>query len=388
MEENLWSALVLSLPENGRPSESAAISILKNMHATFRLLHGPIRRYIQTYGLPKLVDLLEDFIPTFVDTVDYGLQLPGGSTALFTLIQGFHYGPLERGTYMSVDYFHQRLQDTFPAIRYSCMLYQAHLITCGLALDDMKSLYNYLVAYNGIVRTTKLNHAPFGRIPTAASHVGGGSSSFGRCHLLADRDTKSSSKVSRGSFLFGAGQTAGFFAPTVHFEQAGSLKLVVFCYKGTMLVCLFEDAPLDVATCEQLRDFCLSDGESLVELQPRIAKQFSNVKDHDDEYRFLYYNKANNAFRLSNRTSARKATDASSMPLPAHDSHTIAMLYDDLDTFDEINFKEDDKGWIVLKRTLDREFFLLLDNANMTLAKSQEEVSRFCAAHFSNICML
>lgn len=56
------------------------------------------------------------------------------------------------------------------------MLYNAHLIYTSLALDDMRVLYSYLVSYNGAVSNQKLNRVPFGRIPTAASQPGGGSS--------------------------------------------------------------------------------------------------------------------------------------------------------------------------------------------------------------------
>eukprot|EP00397_Hematodinium_sp_SG-2012_P014052 GEMP01014280.1.p1 GENE.GEMP01014280.1~~GEMP01014280.1.p1 ORF type:complete len:273 (+),score=51.32 GEMP01014280.1:851-1669(+) len=271
----------------------------------------------------------------------------------------------------------------------------------------MKVLYNYLVSFNGIVRTTKLNEAPFGRIPTAASHIGGGSSSFGRCHLITNRDVRGepsgkphTESSSAGSFLFGLGQSSGFFVPAVYLEHGGEGRLVALCYKGILLVLIFQaDAPLDAKVLEMLKATAMmrdmdapeDDGMSLVELQPIIARQFSQVMDHDDGYRFVYYNRANNALRLSNRTEMRHKSEMSStqMPLKAHETNALAPLYQELETseFREINFKTADHGWIVVKRALEREFFLLLDNPNMTLTKCQEECARFASLHFTNILM-
>eukprot|EP00397_Hematodinium_sp_SG-2012_P022124 GEMP01022904.1.p1 GENE.GEMP01022904.1~~GEMP01022904.1.p1 ORF type:complete len:402 (+),score=73.32 GEMP01022904.1:114-1319(+) len=314
VEPSLWFTLVIKLPEESCPSDGASLAILKNCHTTFCLLHGPIRKYLQTYDLLKLVDLLEDFIPAYMDTIDYTLTLPGGQTSLFSQLQGFHYAPVERATYVAVASFIQRLQQQFPGIRHSCLLYHAHLIYSGLSLDDMKVLYNYLVSFNGIVRTTKLN----------------------------ELDAK-----------------------------------VLEMLKATAMM-RDMDAPED-------------DGMSLVELQPIIARQFSQVMDHDDGYRFVYYNRANNALRLSNRTEMRHKSEMSStqMPLKAHETNALAPLYQELETseFREINFKTADHGWIVVKRALEREFFLLLDNPNMTLTKCQEECARFASLHFTNILM-
>ena len=58
------------------------------------------------------------------------------------------------------------------------------------------------------------------------------------------------------------------------------------------------------------------------------------------------------------------------------------------DAYREICFREDGRGWVCGKRSLDREYFLMLDKHDMPLSKCQEESQRFSHIQFSNIYML
>ncbi|CAD7960162.1 unnamed protein product [Amoebophrya sp. A25] len=54
----------------------------------------------------------------------------------------------------------------------------------------------------------------------------------------------------------------------------------------------------------------------------------------------------------------------------------------------EVCLKEAGRGWICAKRSLEREFFLMLSDPNMMLSKCQEENARFSNIHFQNIYMM
>jgi hypothetical protein len=54
----------------------------------------------------------------------------------------------------------------------------------------------------------------------------------------------------------------------------------------------------------------------------------------------------------------------------------------------EVCIKEADRGWICAKRSLEREFYLIVDQPQMTLARCQVECARFSEIHFSNIYMM
>eukprot|EP00435_Cladocopium_sp_Y103_P006647 s294_g2.t1 len=171
-------------------------AVLRNCYNVFRLLHGEIQAFIKAQSMHKLFDLLEDasrlpsvslghcvlhvdayrdFVPAFLETV------VASDLGIFQELEGFHYSPVERNTC-------DKLQEQFACVRHATLLYNAHLVYTNLPLDDMRVLYSYLVAFNGAVSSQKLNKPPFGRIPTAASQPGGGSSSFGRAFLLTEEE--------------------------------------------------------------------------------------------------------------------------------------------------------------------------------------------------------
>lgn len=403
-EPHTWMVLAMRHPQagpekggQGEPqyeeeslADSTLQAVLQNCYSVFRLLHGEIQSFVKKHSMHKLFDLLEDFIPAFIETVD------ASDLGIFHEIDGFHYGPVERNTCVSIHCFLGRLQEQFPAIRHSALLYNAHLIYTNVSLSDMKVLYSYLVAFNGAVSNAKLNRQPFGRIPTAASQPGGGSSSFGRAFLLTEEE----------DFLFGASRRsaggngpASLFVPTVYLTEGGVGKLVVLTYRGIMLVLIFEEsAQLDARYLENVRASCVKptgDGLSLAELHGVVASQYTQVMEHEDEYRFVYYNHTNHALRLSNNTqSSRSWTGMRSSGSGLKATERIALcplhatLADPRLKCREVSWKSADRGWICGKRWREREFFLLLDHSSMTLSKCQEECARFAQIHFSNIFMM
>jgi len=263
----------------------------------------------------------------------------------------------------------------------------------------MKVLYSYLVVFNGAVSNHKLNRVPFGRIPTAASQPGGGSSSFGRAFLIGE-DEQFLFGMTRGS---GGKGPASLFVPTVYLTNGGAGKLVALLYHGIMLALVFEEkAQVDGRLLESVRSLCTQptgDGLSLAELHPLIASQYSQVLENsDDEYRFIYYNHNNHALRLSSApavssrsllSSSRSSQLASLKPserlalCPLHSALADTRL-----RCREVSWKSADQGWICGKRWREREFYLLLDGNSMSLSKCQEECARFAGMHFSSLFMM
>lgn len=408
-EPQIWLVLVMRhaqvLPDGGgrgasvphgeqqfdedTPSDSVLQAILRNCYNVFRLLHGPIGDFVKEQSMHKLYDLLEDFIPAFLETVD------AGDFGIFQELDGFHYGPVERNTCVSIHCFLDKLQEQFPSIRHAALLYNAHLIYTNFPLEDMRVLYSYLLSFNGAVSQHKLNKGPYGRIPTAASLPGGGSSSFGRAFLLTEE----------GDFLLGASRRssngpASVFVPAVYLSGSGVGQLVALTYKGIMLILIFnENAALDARFLESVREACnksSGDGLSLAELHPLIAPQYAQVMEQEDEYRFVYYNHTNHALRLSNQASTSRSLLGGSRvtslgPKPAERALLAplhATLADPKLKCREVSWKSADRGWVCAKRWREREFYLLLDGTSTSLSKCQEDCARFASIHFSNIFMM
>jgi len=353
------------------------------LYEVFRLLHGTIDSFVQRYSRQSLVDLLEDFVPAYLDTVDVE------ETGIFAQLDGIHYGPVERTTFLRIEQTLLRLQTKFPIINHVALLYKAHLIFTGISLNDMNILYTYLVSFRGQVSNTKLNTAPFGRISTAASQPGGGSSSFGRAHLVGEE-----------GFLFGrsrdpkrSNSSSSIFVPTVYLQDGGTAKLVALMYHGIMVLCLIDaSAPVDLKFLDELKAALTQhdseeDGMTLVELHPLISQEFDTIMNEVEEYKFLYHNKSNHALRLSNNIATWGGPGNPKSAAMYHGWSTMqqALQGSSGESFREINIKFGDKGWMVAKRSLERNFYLLLDDPRMSLSKCQEEVARFASIHFQNI---
>lgn len=413
-EPNTWMVLVMRHPQAPKEGSKRSVSsqvadveydeealsdstlgaVLRNCYSVFRLLHGEIQTFIKEQSKRKLLDLLEDFIPAYLHTVDHA------DLSIFQELEGFHYGPVERNSCISIHCFFDKLQEQFPAIRHSALMFNAHLIYTTLALSDMKVLYSYLVSFNGAVSNRKLNRAPFGRIPTAASQPGGGSSSFGRAFELTEEEDFLLG-VSRRPNANGGGSTpSSVFVPAIYLSEGGTGQLVALTYQGIMLVLVFEpEAALDARLLESVRTACTrstGDGLSLAELRPVIAQQHAQVMEKEDEFRFVYFNHTNHALRLSKQAGSSRGLLGGTKPgvvgpKPAERSmlcplHTT--LGDPRAKCREVSWKSADRGWVCAKRWREREFYLLMDGTAMSLSKCQEECARFASLHFSNIFMM
>jgi len=167
-----------------------------------------------------------------------------------------------------------------------------------------------------------------------------------------------------------------------------------------MLVLIFEEkAQLDARILESVRAAATRpsfDGLSLAELHPLISAQYSQVMEHEDEYRFLYYNHANHACRLSQAPAASRSLlggqrSGGAGPKPAERAALCPLhqtLADPKLRCREVLWKSADRGWICAKRWREREFYLLLDGVNTSLSRCQQEQARFASIHFSNIFMM
>ncbi|OLQ13912.1 Monocarboxylate transporter 2 [Symbiodinium microadriaticum] len=113
----------------------------------------------QAQSMHKLFDLLEDFVPAFLETV--ALPSDASDFGIFQELDGFHYGQR-----LALDLLvfpngadSDKIQEHFPSIRHAALLYNAHLVYTNLALSDMRVLYSYLVSFNGAVSSHKLNRS-------------------------------------------------------------------------------------------------------------------------------------------------------------------------------------------------------------------------------------
>ncbi|CAD7935436.1 unnamed protein product [Amoebophrya sp. A120] len=576
--------------------ENTLLAVLKNLYSIFQLLHGKVRHFLpegdnkgqgtstsasssskedgkkiapgikmsshsmktRSQQRELLADLLEDLVPAYLETLTHHLLDSQLANGVFYQLDGFHYGPVERNTYVSIATFLAKLKEMLGVEYRNCALfYKAHLIYSGMDLEDMKVAYSYLVnLFNGQVSNEKLNQPPYGRIPTSNnSH----SSAFGRSHLIEAAEgastnsaanliettlfggaatvlpsarsgtgaagrKKSAQPHNSGCYLFGSDDTSStatsnrnLFIPRVFLPSNNAEgQLVALCYHGVLLLLVFDkNVNVDARLLEAIKKYSTSPElcENLSTLVPIIEKQFSLVMSAEDEYRFLYFNHANQALRVSNHfstghssqsrnvfsaafgggstsgntllggggagsgTNAHQGNKNGALTLSGKkknkeqaasaqsrvynlvasvitgggtstsntaggnnngnsspgdgnadgsgaggkddDKENGRLTVSQVNTpntmeylqngdkdlylaqclhstiaknsdcnYREVCLKEHERGWICAKRSLEREFYLMLDQPSMMLSKCQEESARFSAIHFSNIYMM
>ncbi|PFH31770.1 hypothetical protein BESB_022620 [Besnoitia besnoiti] len=106
------------------------LGILDKFYRFFRLLHGRLALFIERQNQEHLTDLLEDFCPAFIDTID-----PQHLT-LFQSVDGFHFGPLDRLPYLHLPSFVSILQNKFPCILHTAFLLNGCLLFYNLTSDS------------------------------------------------------------------------------------------------------------------------------------------------------------------------------------------------------------------------------------------------------------
>ncbi|KAL8424548.1 hypothetical protein Efla_005654 [Eimeria flavescens] len=442
--------------------EEILLGVLRSMYATFRLLHSRIGLYFERGRQQELADVLADFCPAFLETIDLA------KLSVFHAIAGFHFAPVDRLPYLCVPSLIALLQQQYPCIQHAALLLSGCLVYhsmntpleeprpggpsfSGLDFNDdtLAVLYAYLVSSEGAaaVDAFKLLKPPYARVPTAAARPGGGCSSFGRA-ITEDGPT---------NFIFGsAGQFA--FLPTIHFADDSTGRLLAVVHEQLLLVLVLDEADKrisDVAFLQLIRAAAVDGPCGLRELNAVLSAEFKKIMKQEDTYRFTYFNNANRAIRVSNRqclanspsppyfknfclsfqevqrlshmhckflgvsAASRPASDFAlgctytALTSPSAGTESSAAAADGsqaeqeqqpracgaeekqmkskkpavgmLEGIRTIAVKDAQSGWLIGKRTCDREHFLALDDPKTTFTKALEDASRFSSLHFSNI---
>ncbi|CBZ49800.1 conserved hypothetical protein [Neospora caninum Liverpool] len=107
--------------------EMILMGVLDKFYQYFRLLHGRFALFVERRDRQHLSDLLEDYCPAFLDTVD------PQSLSLFHMVDGFHFGPLDRLPYLHLPSFVSVLQNKFPCILHAALLLNGCLLFCNLS---------------------------------------------------------------------------------------------------------------------------------------------------------------------------------------------------------------------------------------------------------------
>ncbi|SBT71180.1 conserved Plasmodium protein, unknown function [Plasmodium malariae] len=274
-------------------------SLLNNFISIFTLLHGHIRNFLkykkhktlQNINKRKgLQTLLDDYVFTYINTIN------NENIGIHNELQSFHFFPVEKHTYVTVQNLISTLILSHKQIKNGSLFYEGHLIYSSLPMNDIKTIYNYLVSYNGMVNNLKLNQYPFKKIASsAAMNANGGLSSFARCNSIEEKN----------AFLLGI-KKSSVFMPIITLSGEKKYKLVAYIYKGILLVLLIKGSTIrdeDFDILIDVQNKCTNENSNnmcnLIKLNESLSMQFKKYLNEDDTVKFFYSNNSNNSIKYS-----------------------------------------------------------------------------------------
>uniref|UniRef100_A0A8C2JV28 CCZ1 homolog, vacuolar protein trafficking and biogenesis associated n=1 Tax=Cyprinus carpio TaxID=7962 RepID=A0A8C2JV28_CYPCA len=346
-------------------------NLLSNKSSRGELLDGDGTRAFEAGGVELLTQKLEKFFYRYLQTLH--LQ----SCDLLDVFGGISFFPLDKMTYLKIQSFVNRVEESLSLVKYTAFLYNDQLIWSGLEQDDMRILYKYL--------TTSL--FPRHSEPELA----------GRDSPL--RPEVAGNLLHYGRFLTGPANLkdpdAKFRFPRIFVNTEDSYEeLHLIVYKAmTAAVCFMVNAAVDLNRefCEQLDSLV---GPQLTLLASDICEQFNinrriSGPEKEPQFKFIYFNHMN----LAEKSTIHLRKTASVSLTSVHPDlmkilGDINCDFARVDEDEEIIVKAMTDYWVVGKKSDQRELYVILNQKNANLIEVNEEVKRLCATQFNNIFFL
>ncbi|XP_012860865.1 vacuolar fusion protein CCZ1 homolog [Echinops telfairi] len=362
-EENFWMVMVVRNPiiekqsKDGKPIveyqeeellDKVYSSVLQQCYSMYKLFNGTFLRAMEDGGVKLLKERLEKFFHRYLQTLH--LQ----SCDLLDIFGGISFFPLDKMTYLKIQSFINRVEESLSIVKYTAFLYNDQLIWSGLEQDDMRILYKYL--------TTSL---------------------FPR-HIepeLAGRDSPVRAEIPGNLQHYGRGLEP--FIPG--YTALISAMSAAVCFM------------IDAATQPTL-DFCRRldsiVGPQLTVLASDICEQFhinkrTSGSEKDPQFKFIYFNHMNLAEKST--IHMRKTPSVSLTSVHPDLMKILGDINSDftrVDEDEEIIVKAMSDYWVVGKKSDQRELYVILNQKNANLIEVNEEVKKLCATQFNNIFFL
>ncbi|XP_070951439.1 vacuolar fusion protein CCZ1 homolog B isoform X4 [Macaca nemestrina] len=152
-EEHFWMVMVVRNPiiekqsKDGKPVieyqeeellDKVYSSVLQQCYSMYKLFNGTFLKAMEDGGIELLKERLEKFFHRYLQTLH--LQ----SCDLLDIFGGISFFPLDKMTYLKIQSFVNRVEESLNIVKYTAFLYNDQLIWSGLEQDDMRILYKYL----------------------------------------------------------------------------------------------------------------------------------------------------------------------------------------------------------------------------------------------------
>lgn len=402
-EPDIWMVLAANNPATARVKDSVTTNeyeseelsdatlqrVVEQAYKTFRLFNGSMAQIVRESKEDGLREKLSDFFGHYAPTINFK------TVDLFSALDGVHFLPVDKNVYLRIQSFVNWTENNFPSIEYSCFLYRDHLVWSGLEQEDMRIMYHYLVnhllppfkkwkdpkqqVWPIVSPTSKPNAVPYfflkclfdgkwdgymqapqGVQPTVASlpmHCP-------RIQLSRPHQYHTASN----------GQQQAQTAPDGDFYN-----LIIFQMLDTTCLFLVRDATkLDARFFTELRTFVTPQLEFLT---PILTDHWTKKQGYADDYRYIYFNHMNLALKTSIKKKGLSITREHMKILT--DMH--ADFEKATECVTELMVRTQNDGWVVGRKSDQREFYVIFDQKNANLLEINDEVRKLCSTYFNNI---
>jgi hypothetical protein len=308
-------------------------------------------------------DRLENFMIGHLSHIDVS------NCNLFDALEGVHFLPVNKDTYLLIQCFVNLTENGFPQIRYSAFIYDHYLVWSGMEQDDLRCLYRYVVG--------RMGGAAFGA-GVSPSGSGSGSGSRGKNGFLTGPEDlhDDASPLNCPQVFLG--------------PELGEYRLVI--YQQQRVTMLLACEPESVVSMEFFRLLHSNMSPAISTLAAVMESKPGRGQGPEDQYRFLYFNKMNLALKTSIRTpwGSKLAGNATASLIPREVMAILSDMHKELTSGSTqtrdlvVRTGLAGEGWVLGRRSDQREFYVLFDKAS-TLAEVDADLKRLSAVYFGNV---
>jgi len=295
-----------------------------------------------------LRDRLGVFVPRYFSAMN--LRRPD----VLAPLQGMHFLPVDKQSYLRIQLMVNALEMRCPGIAATVFMYNGNIIYSGMDQAATRVLYTFLV-----------------------DHVAGGAAGGEGAAAAAGGAAVANASADDPFSILGVGCEA--VLRTVHVGEGGEAHklLAVQEEPATLVFLLHADAELPDDFRRTLQTMLAPE----LQLLSATVGSKAHRNATDQEFRFVYFNRMNLAVKVSAGATARLSKEFMRHLCSMHREFNSAS------EVREICVKTHADHWIIGRRAGEREFFVLLDQKQFSLADANAEVERLSSAFFSNIFM-
>eukprot|EP01128_Nolandella_sp_AFSM9_P005116 TRINITY_DN2429_c0_g1_i1.p1 TRINITY_DN2429_c0_g1~~TRINITY_DN2429_c0_g1_i1.p1 ORF type:complete len:457 (-),score=95.08 TRINITY_DN2429_c0_g1_i1:100-1395(-) len=304
-------------------------AIITQIYKEFVLFNGNFEYVREQYSEKKMREIFTNAFPPLIENLKHELY------NINTSLEGVSFLPVDKNVYLRIQSFVNYCENSFESICYSAFFFQKYLVWSGMDQSTMRSLYHWL-----------FTHFDFN----------------GKGYLLGPENVNADDSL------------ITYNSPLIHLNNGKVYNLVIFqLLSCTTLFIVETRVAQKLAFYQSLSRLITNHVDFLARILGEHARKISTSK----EFQFLYFNNMNLALK-------------SSLPfetLPQALVEVLNRIHADFerDLVDEVLVGTYANGWVVGRKSDQREYYIVFDQQSSNLLEINDEVKKLSSAYFRDI---